>query len=747
MVTEKGYIGQFTFQNDETGFYVFDLVMESGKITCVGNARGFSIGETVEIDGDYVNHNIYGKQLKVIAIRAIEPDTPVAIERYLGSGAIKGIGEAMAKKIVKEFGKDTFRIAQDNPIMLSKIKGISEKKAYDIGAQIAEKRDARDAMIFLGNYGISQTLANKIYNKYGIGIYEIMRENPYKLAEDIRGIGFKIADDIASKSGIRMDSDYRIKCGILHCLNELSYDGNTYYPMDKLIDKAYELLSVEKDIIEIQIMNLSMERKLVVKNSETENGPVKKVYLSVFYYEELKCARKLIELRDGFDQEKYSDKDEIVKRIEAIGKEMDITLDDLQIEAVCKCVTSGVFVLSGGPGTGKTTTINTIIRYLSEEGMDFYLAAPTGRAAKRISETTGYEARTIHRLLENSGNPSEYEDDRIVYFNKNEDDPLEADVVIIDEMSMVDIHLMKALLDAMVAGMKLILVGDVDQLASVGPGEVLKDILECGKFTTVRLEKIFRQDAESHIISNAYKINNGENIDFSQKYEDFFLLEKDDPKVIYEYIEKLMKENVPRRFGIDPLDIQVLTPMRNGRLGITVLNQVMQDKFNPHKEGKAECVRGDSIFRLGDKVMQIKNNYNIEWEVYGDYNVVIESGTGIFNGDVGKIAKIDNYLKEVTVLFDDGRQAVYGFEDLDELELAYSITIHKSQGSEYPVIIIPLLTGPKMLLTRNLLYTAVTRAQQCVILIGSGNTFLDMIHTDTIFTRYTSLKERILEID
>lgn len=739
MITEKGYISQFTYSDDESGYYVFELVTDSDELICVGNARGYGIGETVEVDGEYVNHPVYGRQIKISAIRGITPDTPAEIERYLGSGAIKGIGKTMAKRIVKEFGKDTFKIAQESPEQLSKIKGISLKKAYEIGSQIAEKQDVRDAMIFLQQYGISQNLANKIYNKYGLNLYEIMKENPYKIAEDIKGVGFKLADEIAMKSGISMDGDYRVRCGIIHTLTELTYEGNIYYPEDLLIQKAQELLNVDREVIEIQLTNLAVERRIVRK----ENPDGIAIYLSSYFYEEIRIARKLIELRDSYLDEENVSIEYLKDNIKKMAAEKMITVDDYQTDAVARCMKAGVFVLSGGPGTGKTTTINTLINYLESEGYEFFLAAPTGRAAKRISETTGYEAKTIHRLLEIAG-PSDDRDSR-GFFNRNEDNPLETDAVIIDEMSMVDVHLMRSLLEAVSPGTKLVLVGDIDQLSSVGPGEVLKDIMESQAFETAKLEKIYRQDEESHIISNAYKINHGQEIDFSQKFVDFFLLEKDNANTIYQYIEALMVSKIPKQFGIDILDTQILTPMKNGNTGVYALNKLLQERLNPAAEHKQQHIHGETIFRTGDKVMQIKNNYSLEWEIVGEYNVKVDSGTGVYNGDVGRITRIDNYLKNLYVLFEDGRQVVYSFDQLDELELAYAITIHKAQGSEYPVIIIPLLNGPRMLLTRNLFYTAVTRAQQCVILIGLSKTFTDMIHTDAIIKRYTSLKNRIME--
>ena len=740
METEKGYIGHFTFKNEDESFTVFDLVTDGGTVVCVGPARGYGEGEMVEVTGEYVVHPLYKRQLKISSIKEVEPEDTVQVERYLGSGAIKGIGEALAKRIVKMFGDDTFRIAQEEPERLAEVKGISLKKAYDIGEQIARKRDMREAMMFMQEYGISQNLGNKIYQRYGAQVYKILKENPYRLAEDIDGVGFKIADEIASKVGIDISSEFRIRCGLIYTLNTMSYDGNCYYPKDELFSRTAALLDIDTLVMDTQLQNLAMDHKVVVKVVDD----VERVYLPLFYREETKCADKLLELRDSYDSD-FSKKsaNDLMMQIEEAEKSMNIELDMLQKQATVKCLKNGVFILSGGPGTGKTTTINMIIRMFEEYHLDFMLAAPTGRAAKRMTESTGYEARTIHRLLEVGGDTS---DGSKPYFDRNEDNPLEVDAIIVDEMSMVDIHLMVALLNAIEPGTKLVLVGDVDQLPSVGPGQILRDILLSECFESEKLEKIFRQDNESHIVSYAYSINKGQQIDFSKKYPDFFLLEKNEPAVIYDYIEVLIKDKLPKQFNIKPLDTQILTPMRKGAIGVEVLNPILQARLNPPDSSKKEYLHGDIIFREGDKVMQIKNDYNLEWEVVGKYNIPIESGTGVFNGDVGKIAEINTYIKEVTVEFDDGRRARYSYENMDELEHAYAVTIHKSQGSEYPVVILPILPGPRMLMSRNLLYTGITRAKECVIIIGSSETVGSMISQDMIQRRYTSLNEKLIEI-
>ena len=740
MESIKGYIKRFIYQKEENGYSVIEVMVSGKVITCVGYLQGYSEGENVEIEGEYVVHPKYDRQLKISTIKAVAPEDKVAVERYLGSGAIKGVGEALAARIVSMFGDDTFRIAQEDPMRLAEVKGISQRKAREIAAQLAEKRDLRDAMIFLQQYGISQNLANKIYQKYGLELYQVIKENPYKLAEDIEGVGFKIADEIAAKSGIAVDSDFRVRCGLWHTLTQTTYEGHCYFPKEILLEKAYEILGLETSYMENQLLQLAMDKRIVIRRSEEGE----RVYVSSYYYEEIKCAHKLLELQNSYDHPISTlTEEQLESRLAGIEEELGMELDELQRNAVKDSIRSGIFILSGGPGTGKTTTINSIIRLLDKEGLDILLAAPTGRAAKRMTETTGYEARTIHRMLEVNGNP---EEQHHAGFERNEENPLEADVVIIDEMSMVDIHLMRALLNALLPGTKLILVGDVDQLNSVGPGQVLRDLMESGCFPCRILKKIFRQADMSHIVTYAHKINAGEMIDFREKYPDFFLLEKQDAETIYYYIEQLMKVNLPRQFHIEPLDTQILTPMKKGMLGVETLNKVLQERLNPKTPAKAEHEYGDIVFREGDKVMQIRNDYDLEWEIIGKYNIPIEKGNGVFNGDVGRITEISEYLKTMTVLFDDGRTVVYPFSALDEIDHAYAITIHKSQGSEYPVIILPLLGGPRVLLNRNLLYTAVTRAKDCVIILGNSQCVNEMIQTDVVQKRYTSLKEKLREL-
>ncbi len=599
-------------------------------------------------------------------------------------------------------------------------------------------------MIFLQNYGISNTMALKIYKQYGMKLYKLMQENPYKLAEDISGIGFRIADEIASRIGIHTDSDYRIRSGILYTLVQAGTEGHVFLPKELLLERAAALLGLTPEQIEPQLANLAIDKKLVIKEMES----VQCIYGMSYYYAELNCARMLYELQQAFDGAERFTKTELA-RLENKIRQMEDTsqmqLDTLQRRAVTEAVQNGIFILSGGPGTGKTTTINMIIRYFEQEGMDIFLAAPTGRAAKRMTEATGFEAKTIHRLLELNGSMSD-ERQSAVHFEKNELNPLEADVVIIDEMSMVDIHLFQALLKAVAPGTRLVMVGDRNQLPSVGPGQVLKDLMESGCIATVVLSKIFRQAGESDIVVNAHNINEGKPVKLDNKSRDFFFLERDNVNVIYKHMILLITEKLPKYVKSGMYDIQVLTPMRKGALGVETLNGILQQYLNPPSPEKIELVHGDGVFRLGDKVMQIKNNYQLEWEILSKYGIVVDSGQGVFNGDVGIIKEIHETAKTVVVEYDDLRRVTYAINGLDEIELAYALTIHKSQGSEYPAVIMPLLTGPKMLLNRNLLYTGVTRAKNCVTILGSRETVNQMIANESEQKRYTGLRERICEI-
>lgn len=738
--TIEGYVDHIIYRNQENGYTVASLIVDGEELTCVGTFQALSEGETICGKGRYTEHPSYGQQFSICSYETVVPQDAFAIERYLGSGAIKGIGAALAARIVRKFGDDTLRIIEEEPERLAEVKGISERKAREIAEQVEEKADMRKAMMFLQKYGISQTLGVKIYQQYKQDMYRILKENPYKMAEDINGIGFKMADEIASRIGIHTDSDYRIRSGLLYILLLATGEGHVYLPKKLLLERAQQLLGVQADYMEKHLTDLSIDRKIVIKEIETDHTEKQQVvYASQYYQIELHTAQMLHELnvKDTAEEEVLQEKIKQIQRAEKID------LDEKQQEAIKEAVRNGLMVITGGPGTGKTTTINAIIRYFEMEGLDIYLAAPTGRAAKRMTEATGYEAKTIHRLLELTGIPEE--SSARVHFERNAQNPLEADVIIIDEMSMVDIFLMHALLSAVVTGTRLILVGDVNQLPSVGPGSVLKDIIRSGEFPVVELTKIFRQASQSDIVVNAHKINQGIPVVLDNKSMDFFFLKRYDANVIISVVITLIQKKLPKFVDAQPYDIQVLTPMRKGLLGVERLNGILQQYLNPPEKEKKEKEHGNGLFREGDKVMQIKNNYQIEWEVRGLYGIPVEKGVGVFNGDTGILREINTFAETVTVEFDERRFVEYSFKQLDELELAYAITIHKAQGSEYPAVIIPLLGGPKMLMNRNLLYTAVTRARRCVALVGDEKTFEEMENNRMEQSRYTTLDLRIKE--
>ena len=734
METITGFVEHIVYRNEENGYTVLNLASnEEDEVTCVGVFQMISEGESLELTGEYTVHPSYGPQFKVQQYSIKAPEDIASIERYLGSGAIKGVGAALAARIVRKFKEDTFRIIEEEPERLAEIKGISERKAQEIAQQTEEKRELRQAMIFLQNYGISLSLAVKIYQTYQLDMYRIIQENPYRMAEDVTGVGFKIADEIAHRVGIHLDSDFRIRSGIMYVLQQASLEGHTYLPEELLTRRACELLGVDASGVEKHYMDMAIDRKLILKQSEAEV----QIYASTFYYMELNVAVMLRELNVKYDFSETA----VEQRIRKIEQLSELELDEMQRTAVKEAVRSGLLVITGGPGTGKTTTINTIIQYFESEGMDIALAAPTGRAAKRMSETTGYEAKTIHRLLELSGGMDEH-----AGFERNEQNPLETDVIIIDEMSMVDITLMHNLLKAVVAGTRLILVGDVNQLPSVGPGCVLKDIIDSHACNVVRLNRIFRQASESDIIVNAHKINRGEPVSLDNKSRDFFFLKRYDANVIISICIQLIRQKLPKYVNASPFDIQVLTPMRKGLLGVERLNTILQQYLNPPDGKKAEREHGQTIFRVGDKVMQIKNNYQAEWEIWSRYNIPIEKGLGVFNGDMGIVREINSFSETLTVEYEERRMVEYPFKELDQLDLAYAITIHKSQGSEYPAVIIPLLTGPRMLMNRNLLYTAVTRARKCVTLVGDEKAFYNMEANVNEQKRYSGLRDRLEEL-
>lgn len=734
MATVNGYVEKIKFRNEENGYSILSVNSDGEEYVLVGTFPYISEGDFIEASGRSVEHPVYGDQIQVETYELKAPEDSASMERYLGSGAVKGVGTALAARIVRRFKADTFRIIEEEPERLAEVKGISEKMAMSISEQMEAKKDLRQAMMFLQEYGISMNLALKIYNEYGPRLYGIIKENPYKLADDIQGVGFKMADEIAQRVGIFTDSDFRIRSGIFYTLLQSVANGHTYLSKEELFAGASELLHVAPESMEKHLVDLQMEKKIVVKGQE--------IYAAQYYYMELNAARMLHDLNlRGSEPE-----GEIRKKLERICAEEQIEPDELQIQAVIEAVNSGLLIITGGPGTGKTTTINTIIRYFEQEEMEILLAAPTGRAAKRMTEATGYEARTVHRLLELTGIPDDSGSSSGMHFERNEENPLDADAIIIDETSMVDIYLMHALLRAVNPGTRLILVGDVNQLPSVGPGNVLRDLIASGCFNVVRLTRIFRQAAESDIIVNAHRINGGEQIPLGKPSRDFLFIRRENPDAIISAMITLIREKLPGYVHADPFEIQIMTPMRKGALGVERLNSILQEYLNPKSPDKAERESGGVIYRVGDKVMQIKNNYQIEWEIRNRYGIPVDGGTGVFNGDIGRIRSINTFAEHLTVEFDEGKMVDYSFRQLEELELAYAITIHKSQGSEYPAVVVPVHSGPRMLMTRNLIYTAVTRARSCVCLVGIPETFQAMVNNEMEQRRYTGLKARLKEI-
>ncbi len=742
MMEAEGYVDRITFRSEENGYtvlYLADPSPEEGEekeICCVGTFSFVSEGEYLLVRGNEVVHRNYGPQLQVQSYEAKTPDSEFAIERYLGSGAIKGVGKALAARIIKKFGADTFDIIEREPERLAEVKGISMKMAISIAEQFSEKKQMRHAMIFLQDYGISMNMAVKIYKKYKDNVYEVLHKNPYKLAEDIHGIGFKLADSIARKAGFSQDSSYRVQAGIIYALQQSGTRGHCYLPEDELIAEASEILMVDKETVSHETDALALNKEIIIQ----ETGKERRLYISRLYYMELNCARMLLDLCIHFPADIAE-----LKKQTGNSRQEGIVLDSQQKQAVYHAAMDGVLIITGGPGTGKTTTINTIINVLEEEGLDVLLAAPTGRAAKRMSETSGREAQTIHRLLEINGVK---EDDKSgMYFERNELRPLEADAIIVDEFSMVDIYLLHALLKATVPGTRLIMAGDANQLPSVGPGNVLKDMIQAGFCNVVKLSHIFRQAAESQIVTNAHRINAGIQIKLDNKNMDFFHLERENPQDVINVVVQLIMKNLPPYVGATAYDIQVLVPARKGALGVENLNKVLQNYMNIKSPDKKEKEFHGILFRENDKVMQVKNNYQIKWTKANRYGDIYDDGIGVFNGDTGVIKSISDIEETVVVEFEEGKTAKYSFNEMDELELAYAVTIHKSQGSEYPAVIIPVLGGPKMLLNRNILYTAVTRAKKCVTIVGSSEVIYKMIENVNEQKRYSGLCQRIIEME
>lgn len=730
----EGTVEDIIYRNEDNGYTVLTVATKDDELTVVGLMYGITVGEHIIAEGEYAAHNIYGRQLQVTHIETNMPGEVAAIERYLGSGAIKGIGPSLATKIVERFKEDTFFTIENEPLKLAEIKGISEKMAQNIASIFYEQRSMRQVVIFLQEYGLSLTYALKIYGEYKERTYDIVKKNPYVLAEDIQGISFRMADDIAEKIGIEKTSDFRMMAAIKHVLMRSALDGHTYLVRERLIELTTELLIIEVLDFDHAFMNLQLNGHIMIEDIE---GKVC-IFLTSFDNMEKYIAAKLFELTHvSLEQHDYTDQE-----IEHIEKEMGICFDENQKNAITQALTCGTLVITGGPGTGKTTTLNAIIKLFDERRQEVLLAAPTGRAAKRMSETTGQTAKTIHRLLEISGGAEGHQ-----RFERNEDYPIEADVIIIDETSMMDTVLTYHLLKAIVPGTRVIFVGDQDQLPSVGPGNVLKDIIHSGYIHTVKLKQIFRQAGESHIVVNAHKINSGEMIDLTNNTKDFFFVRRQDPRQVIGEIITLIKSRLPKFAGLESSEgIQILTPTRKGLLGVDNLNLELQKNLNPPSKDKTEKLYSTRLFREGDKVMQIKNNYNISWRIMSDYGFTIDEGLGVFNGDMGQIVEINLYTEKIKVLFDDDRMVYYEFKGLDELDLAYAVTIHKSQGSEYPIVIMPMFKGPALLLNRNLLYTGITRAKRYVVLVGDEQVIMQMIHNKREMLRNSALKQRLLEV-
>ena len=753
MASVAGYVEKIKYRNEENGYSILSVSGGGEEFVLVGTFPVIEEGEYIQAEGVMKVHPVYGEQLQVESYETKTPEDRESVLRYLSSGAVKGIGEALAKRIVKKFKNDTLRILEEEPERLSEVKGISDRMAAEIGAQILEKKEMRDAMLFLTKYGIGMNLSVKLYREYGDAIYSIIRDNPYRLADDVTGVGFRIADDIARRVGIEADSEFRIRSGILYILSQAGGQGHMYLPEDVLLRQTAELLGIPEEGMRIQLSDLQMDRKIVMKKMRTMPDadpaqilmdPEKRefpeeqiseerwaVYPSGAYYTELNTAAMLHDL----DLRSDEPEEQILKALGQVEEDEGIVFDDMQRLAVLEAARSGLLILTGGPGTGKTTTINAIIRYFERQGSEILLAAPTGRAAKRMTEATGYEARTIHRLLEISGMPAN-DDDRKpgsltgMHFARNEEMPLEADCVIIDEVSMVDIYLMNSLLKAVSPGTHLILVGDSNQLPSVGPGNVLRDLIGSGCFNVVRLSRIYRQAAESDIVVNAHRMIDGEPIDLSKRSRDFLFIRQEDPEGVLKIMLTLVRDKLPKYVGAPVNDLQIMTPTRKGVLGVENLNRFLQGVMNPPAAGKAEKELSGTLFRTGDKVMQIKNDYH----------------RGVYNGDIGILTEINSFAETLTVRFDDDRDVEYSYGDAEELELAYAITIHKSQGSEYPAVVIPVWPGPRMLQTRNLIYTAVTRARSCVAMVGAPRCFFDMVGNTQELRRYTGLAERVREL-
>lgn len=724
-----GEVIKVRYVNEENGYSVFDLNTSDGEIKIVGIFDSVNIGESLEVEGEFTYDNKYGEQLNVSSYQKKLPSSTVEIEKYLASGIISTIGPKNASYIVKQFGKKSLDIVFDETDKLLEVRGIGKKSIEKIKKSVEELKFSKNILFHLTGLGISLSLSKKIYNIFRENTLKVINENPYKLIKNVKGIGFLKADEIALKNNLDKNSPYRIESAILYVLNQKAINfGHVYYPKEKLTNEVSKLIGVETELIEPVYMNLLLSSEVVIDNSFEESN----IYLDYLYVSESYIASKLAKMALNDDFKILFD---IEKEIKEAIKSLSIKLSKIQIDAIKSCFEENISIITGGPGTGKTTIINTISKIYLDNGYNISLCAPTGRAAKRIEETTGIEAKTIHRML--GYIPSSYDD--IGHFEYNEDNPLDTDVIIIDEMSMVDVVLFEKLLRGMKDNTRLVIVGDVDQLPSVGAGNVLSDLINSEKIKYTKLVDIFRQSENSNIIVNAHKINNGQEPILNEKNSDFFFLKTETPAITRNVVVDLISKRLPKAYGYDfSRDIQILTQSRKGICGVFELNRLLQDILNPKNEETDEILVGNKLFRVNDKVMQTKNNYNLSF-VDSDG----EENFGVYNGDMGHIIFIDKSSKKLTVEMDDKRLIDYTLEDLDNLELAYAITIHKSQGSEFKSVIIPMFDGYKLLQTRNLLYTAITRAKENIVLVGDKNVMNNMIRNNTINSRYSNLENRI----
>ena len=718
-------VDEITFRNDTNGWTVAQIRLDRERLAAVGIMPFIGAGEHVRLTGEWTEHPDYGRQIKVSQCESIRPATKSGMEKYLASGLIKGIGPSTAKLIIQHFGVHALDILESEPERLTEVVGIGPKRAAMIAESFQEQMEMRNTMMFLQQYDISPTLSMKIYRRFGERTQEVLKQNPYRLVDEISGVGFKTADRIALSIGIAPNAPERLESGLKYALmNAAAVSGHVYLPREVLVGQARQLLGADEDLIDTALRTLLINRSLVSCPIDEYDA----IYLPAMYEAEIDVARRMAELIRAAQGESGDGVDD---KIDSYEQEEGVTLCAEQREGVVEAVTGGVTIITGGPGTGKTTGIKCIIRLMSRVG-EVLLTAPTGRAAKRMSEATGCPAKTIHRLLEFSG-----EDGR---FARDEDNPLKAKMVIVDEMSMVDIFLMRSLLKAIKPGTRLVMVGDADQLPSVGAGNVLGDLIESGVVTVVRLTQIFRQAGESMIIQNAHRVNRGEMPIMNGKGTDFFIERRDSVQAVTESLIQLVSKRLPDYMGLDPLrDIQVLSPTKKGDIGVQQLNNRLQEVLNPAQRGRPERVRGETRFRVGDKVMQVRNNYQLEWSREG------ERGVGVFNGDMGFITGIDPEEHTVEVTFDDERTAEYDDMILEELELAYCVSVHKSQGSEFPAVVMPVWNWPPLLMTRNLFYTAITRAKKLVVLVGRENCVARMVSNNQIVRRYSALSRRLIE--